>query len=438
LLKENNHVSSAYIWWLAWRNFSARRQGSGLSFMTTVSILGVTIGVGALVIVLSVMGGFEADLTKKMLAGEPHLEVLADNAVAGFSLKEHPLDSIKGLYPEALAAEPFVSSDVVLKRKGFVVPATLIGVRQEVEGTKLWAFDGAFIDGEIADLAKYRKPQFPQDKNVIRDLPGIALGDQLAAQISADVGDEITVLSPQASTSSALSGGTLARSFVVTGKISTGLFSFDQKWAVASLSEARYFIPEYDDSLREQEYVTGIAMNVQKPLNLSNFESRLLKFEGLKLHTWQMTNKSLLFALKLEKFTMGSILMLIVLVAAFSISGTMMMTVFHKRGQVSILRSLGMSREGVLKLFLANGVVIGTAGVILGMGIGLAVCWFIASSTNLYLPQGTYDMRKLPVKFLPMEYVVIGTCAWILSLAASAYPAIAASNQAPSDGLRYD
>ena len=437
-MAERGLKPAAYIWWLAWRNFSARRQGSGLSFMTTVSILGVAIGVGALVVVLSVMGGFEADLKRKMTSGEPHLEIIAENAVAGFSLKEFPLERFKKAFPESIQAEPFVSADVVLKRKGFVVPATLIAVRPEMEGSKLWAFDGAFIEGSLADFKSLRKPQFPQDPKVIRDLPGIALGDQLSLQISADVGDEITVLSPQASAGAALSGGTLARSFVVTGKISTGLFSFDQKWAVCGLDEGRYFIPEYDSSLREEQYVTGVALNVSDPMSVEKFGDRVKQFKGLKMQTWQMTNKSLLFALKLEKFTMGSILMLIVLVAAFSISGTMMMTVFHKKGRVSILRALGMSKQEIVRLFLANGIVIGTAGVLLGLSIGVSICWFIATNKGIPLPRGVYYLKQLPVRFLPLEYGVICLCAWILSLVASVYPAIAASQQEPSDGLRCD
>ena len=185
---------------------------------------------------------------------------------------------------------------------------------------------------------------------MIQNFPGIALGDQLALQIGADIGDEITLLSPQASSSSAMAGGTLARRYVVTGKISTGLFNYDAKWCVVSLDEARYFMPDYDASLSEDLYVTGVAMNVSDPMNMEPYVNKTKKWADLTAKTWQVTNKSLLFALKLEKFTMGSILMLIVLVAAFSISGTMIMTVFHKKGQVSILRSLGMTQGEILIL----------------------------------------------------------------------------------------
>lgn len=405
--------------------------------MTVVSIAGVAIGVGALVLVLSVMGGFEADLRRKMLSGEPHLEILsATNALGGFSLKEYPLENFKKLIPEASAIEPFVTSDVVLKRRGFVTAAILIGVRREMEGSKLWAFDGSFSQGEFSDLFESRKPDVPQQAGVYDQLPGIALGDKLALQIGADIGDEITVLSPQASPSTALAGGTLARRYVVTAKINTGQVSYDSKWTVASLDEGRHFMADYDPSLATEQYVTGVAVNVPNPMAIDEVADRLKKWADLSPKTWQVTNKSLLFALKLEKFTMGAILMLIVLVAAFSISGTMIMTVFHKRGQVSILRSLGMSQNEVLKLFLAHGLVIGTVGVAFGLAFGLVACYLIRFTKLFPLPEGIYYLRMLPVKFLPLEYVVICLCAWVFALIASAYPALAASRQNPSDGVR--
>ena len=133
---------------------------------------------------------------------------------------------------------------------------------------------------------------------------------------------------------------------------------------------------------------------------------------------------------------MGAILMLIVLVAAFSISGTMIMTVFHKRAQVSILRSLGMSQSEVVKLFLAHGLTIGTVGVAFGLFFGLVFCNLIRFTKLFPLPEGMYLLRVLPVKFLPFEYFVICFCAWVFALLASAYPAVAAARQNPSDGVR--
>jgi lipoprotein-releasing system permease protein len=428
---------STYIWWLAWRSFTAKSSGgTGLSFMTTFSILGVVIGVAALVVVLSVMGGFGAELQRKMLAGEPHLEILSESGVGGFSLESFPLSRFQKIWPEATHVEPFVSSDVVIKRKTFVVSSTIIGIRPEMEGSKLWAFDGAMIEGSLKELNAVQEPKYPLDPNVIRKLPGIILGDQLAAQLGADVGDEITILSPSESKASALSGGTLTRNFVMIARVSTGLFNYDAKWAITQLDEARRFMPEYDESLTEEKYVTGVAMNFANPMAVDRFASRVSELSELKAQTWQMTNKALLFALKLEKFAMGSILMLVVLVAAFSISGTMMMTVFYKRSQISILRAIGMSEREIMKLFLVNGVVVGGTGVTIGMLVGFIGCWIVQASKHLQLPPDFFYLRHLPVKYLPMEYSIICVSALTLTLIASIYPAWSASQQAPTTGLR--
>jgi len=448
-----------FIWWMAWRNFSLRRHGSGLSFMTSVSILGVAVGVAALIIVLSVMGGFEADLRRKMLAGQPHLEVLSEFATGGFSLVDYPLSAFKELYPEATGIEPFTTADVVLKRKSFLASATLFGIDPALEG-KLWGFHGdAFYEGRLADLSRPHRV-IESDLSSGPERPGIMLGDQLAQQLGADIGDEVTVLSPQANVGAVLGGGTISRSYVVAGKFSTGMFNYDAKWSIVTLGEGRRFLPDYDESLEREQYVTGVGINFKDPMAVATYEARVEgrgadpgdnilfeKFAGLPAEqrpvalsglTWQETNKSLLFALKLEKFAMGSILMLIVVVAAFSISGTMMMTVFHKRGQVALLRALGMSRSQIARLFMAHGMTIGTVGIALGLAIGVAACLLIAWGRVVPLPPGIYYLKMLPVRFLPVDYVVICVSAWFLSLAAAVWPALTAARQEPSLGLRYE
>src|SRR5690606_8989161 len=144
-------------------------------------------------------------------------------------------------------------------------------------------------------------------------------------------------------------------------------------------SEGRKFMADYDYGLDEERYVTGIAVNLNDPMAAEQRLEKLSKLPKFEAVTWQKANKSLLFALKLEKFAMGSILMLIVVVAAFSISGTMMMTVFHKRTQVSLLRAIGMTRADIAKLYLSHGVAIGVVGVGLGALFGIAVCFLIHS-----------------------------------------------------------
>lgn len=475
----------AYILWIAWRNVTAKNRKAGLSFMTLVSIVGVAIGVAALIIVLSVMGGFEGDLKEKMLRGQPHLEILHKNAVAGFSLQERPLDSFRKLFPEAIDVESYTQADVVLRQKKHAASAVIFGVDPDRDG-HLWGFGNAMTEGSLKAIGRAHPVDgdLKQEKDAVQ-FPGIVLGESLAEQLSAEVGDEITVLSPQAATvGSAMSGGTVSRHYVVAGKFRTGLFNYDAKWAVVSLEEGRKFMPDYDESLDEGEYVSGVAINLREPYDVEAAAQRVFGdyqkdlrinvtqdgaveassptpaqslnpappkdstadqgadrgdplLKDLVPLTWEKANKSLLFALKLEKFAMGSILMLIVVVAGFSISGTMMMTVFHKRGQVSLLRSLGMNRNEIAKLYLTQGFTIGTVGILAGLALGVGVCALIRSFQFIHLPAGIYHLKNLPCKWLPAEYAVICLCAWLFSLLAATYPALTAARQDPGQGLRY-
>ena len=395
--------------------------------MTTMSIAGVATGVMALVVVLSVMAGFEGDLRGKMLNGKPHVEIVGENATAGFSLVEHPLQKLAQAFPGAGEMQPFTETDVVLKRKTYISSATLFGVDPD-KGASHWGFNGAFREGDMTGL-KFRD---------VDGRPGIALGDELAKHLNADLGDEIIVLSPQVGMSSILGGGTLSRTFVVSGIFSTGMFNYDTKWAVTNLEEGRRFMPDFDESLTRDQVVTGVGFTVADPMNVSHLRDRLSGWPGLRMVTWQEANKSLLFALKLEKFAMGAILMLIVVVAAFSISGTMMMTVFHKRGQVSLLRAIGMSRRDVTRLYLTQGAVIGLTGVVIGLFLGVLVCAIVEWGRGVPLPADIYYLKILPVKFLPVEYMVIAMCAFLFSLLASVYPAWVAARQDPGSGLRYE
>lgn len=431
-----NQVKFSFIQWTAWRYLVARKGRHGLSFMTTFSILGVTIGVAALIIVLSVMGGFENDIKGRMLKGQPHLEILAKNAIAGFSLKDHPVEQFEKLYPDAKAIAPFIQSDVVIKQGKHLSSAQLFGI-DPARDSSLWAVDSSMTEGKLLDIAREHKPLMTHLDDA-STWPGIVLGESLASQLGANVGDEVVVLSTDlVSSSTLIGGGTLTRSYVVVGLFRTGQNHIDSKWAVVSLPEGRKFMPEYDASLDDDEFVTGVAVNSPDPTDMDGYVEAIEPLEDLQAKTWQSANSALLFALQLEKYTMGSILLLIVIVAAFSISGTMMMMVFHKKQQICLLRSLGMTEKDVRRLYLVQGMTIGTVGIILGLLLGLSVCVLLKQLHYADLPSNLLSLRSLPVRFLPVNYAVICAAAWLLSVLAAFYPAAIAARQNPSQGLRY-
>lgn len=397
--------------------------------MTVISVLGVAIGVAALVLVLSVMGGFESDLKAKMFKGLPHAEVMAKNQTVGFSLKEYPLIEFSRLFPTAQGIEPFTKSDVVLKKGKNHASVTLFGIDPGLGG-RLWGFSAAMISGSLSSLKDLEERSGPDH------VPKIVLGESLAVQLGADIGDKVAILSPQTNVGDVLSGGIPSLFFEIVGIFQTDLPRYDLQYAVVSLDYGRKFMADYDYSLEEGEWISGVAINFEDPEEINFFEKDLTNAPGLLISSWKVANKSLLFALKLEKFTMGAILLLIVLVATFSISGTMMMTVYHKRPQVALLKSLGMQTREIAKLFLTHGLTIGSLGVALGLITGVGLClllWFF----QLDLPPDVYNQKTVPVKFLPFEYVVICFSALALSLVSALYPALVAAKQDPGSGLRF-
>lgn len=427
-----------YILMMAWRNLVSRKANSGLSTMTLISILGISIGVAALITVLSVMGGFEQDLRNKMLKGLPHLEIYNEVPSLGFSLNDFPLAGFEETFPEAVGVEPFTQADVVVKKGRHISSATIFGVDPD-RRAHLWGFGSTIVEGAMEDIGGMHVPMFGEEESEAQQpsLPGIVLGEGLALHLAANLGDEIVVLTPQTKVTDVLGGGNLSRSYVVVGKFRTDLFNYDNRWAVVALSEGRRYLPDYAPFLEEEKYVGGVAVNFSDPEAVDFFVERLAKNTKLKSKTWKQTNQALLFALKLEKFTMAAILMLIVLVAVFSISGTLMMTVYHKKGQVALLRSLGMTRKEIVRLFVAYGLTIGGVGIVLGLLLGLGSCYVIHFFQFIPLPEGVYYLSRLPVKFLPLDYLAICIGAVVLILFSAAYPAYTAARQDPTKGLRY-
>ena len=404
--------------------------------MTIVSIVGVAIGVAALIIVLSVMGGFEQDLKNKLLAGEPHLEVTSKTAATGFSLKKYPLKEFQDTFTEAQSMEPYIQADVVLKRGKHLAGVSLFAVDPN-RSANIWGFESAIVEGTMSSIGEDHAPLVSVDTE--ETWPGILLGDEVATSLGAQVGDKISILSPQgASGGEALAGATLIRNVVLVGTFHTGSYAYDSKWAVVRLSEGRRFMVDYDESLDREEFVTGIAMSLKDPYSAELVEKKIDKWPELAGVSWLQANKGILFALKLEKFAMGAILHLIVIVAAFSISGTMMMTVMHKRSQVSVLRALGMRKSDVRRLFVFHGVTIGAVGSLAGLLIGLGACLLLKYFKLIALPEGIYYLKTLPVKYLPVEYLVICVAAMFCSMLASVYPSHSAAEQDPSRGMRFE
>ena len=406
--------------WLAWRNLRNPRRGFGLSVMTHVSIGGVAIGVMALVVVLSIMGGLARSLRQSMYEGTPHVEVQRrmDKAL-GFSMKQYPESFFQSKFPQMLAIQPYVRSDVVLKNERHLSTATLFAVDPDTR-SKLWGFQRPLQ--MLGKAAQHTRTGFA---------PQIMLGEGLSYQLGVELGDTVLVLNPNRHAGSEI--GAVARAFEVVGIFTTTLFNYDEKWAVVTLPEGRKFLPDYDQSLDTDLYVSGVAMSFPDPDNLDGSIADLSD-TPLRAVTWKDNNEAVIFALQLERIAMGAILLLVVLVASFSIGSTMMMTVFYRRSQIALLRAIGICKRRTFQIYLAQGLLIGIVGTVLGMIFGLLLL-LVLDKVPIPLPTDIYVLNALAVRFLWQDYLLIGILALLLSSLSATYPASVAANASPTKGL---
>ncbi|MCY4443531.1 MAG: ABC transporter permease [Proteobacteria bacterium] len=420
----------SYLWWIALRQVFFPEKKAGLLFMSIASMLGVVIGIVALMVTLSVMGGFEKDLRSKIFSGLSHIQVLSQPARLGWSLKEHPLAYFSKHLPQAEAISAFIRADIIIKNKDRIASATVLGLDPR-SSADIWG-----IKKEVSSFKSFQELMF----SVEGEDPALVMGDQLARRLGAFTGSTVYVLASKASLSGFLHGDKLFQPYRVAGIFHKSKDEYNARYVVTSLKNARRYMDDYDVFLDEEEYVSGVAAVFSDPDMVDEVNDQTFpdKFTAL---SWKQENRSLLMALILEKFAMGTVLFLIIVVAVFSLSGAVMMTVYYKRSQISLLRGLGMPWQDVVKIFVAHGMIIGLIGVVVGAVGGLLLCILIKSGVlNGLLTlfrHGGIGFHRLPVEFLYKDYAIICLSALVLIILASVYPAYLAGKQHPGKGLRY-
>ncbi|HET9035648.1 MAG TPA: ABC transporter permease [Myxococcaceae bacterium] len=423
------------------------RSQSPTMMMTALSVGGVGVGVMALIIVLSVMSGFEVDLQKKILGTNAHVVVLKyGDPQAG--MPEYPEVMKKAAQvPGVIGKTPFLLGQVMVASEAQVDGAIIKGVDPETTGEVTDLPRNILPGGDIRWLARpqdipvrtrYRmdKPkddeviQMPKDAPAGPPLPGILLGRELASSLRVLVGDPVTVVSP-------LGGGMgpsgpipKSKAFRVAGIFYTGMFEYDSKFVYVGLKAAESFfgIPG----------ATGVELKVKDVDDARRIASSVLNaLEGYPYRTkdWGEMNRNLFSALRLEKLVMGIILSIIVVVAAGLIVATVTMLVLEKRKEISVLKALGVPQGGIVKIFLAEGLQIGIAGGLLGLFSGLAWCLFI-ERVGLRLDPEVYYIPSLPVKVEPLQTALTVLIAILVTYLASIYPALRASRVEPVEGLK--
>lgn len=416
-----------YEYFIGLRYLKAKRKQTFISIITIISIVGVMVGVMALIVVISVMSGFEKTLKEKILGTQAHIVLLKANE-RGMDHYDEVLEKLKEV-KGIVSASPFIFSQVMLSSDAGVSGVVLKGIDPDHVG-------------EVTELIKNLKMGHIKDLKIDHEgeTPGIILGIELAKHLSVSINDPIQVISPLG-TMTPMGMMPKMKRFLVKGIFYSGMFEYDNTMAYISLRSAQKFF-----SMRD--HVTGIEIKTNDIYNVKEISKEIRNKMGFSFWTkdWMEMNRNLFTALKLEKIAMFIILVLIVLVAAFNIISTLIMVVMEKNKDIAILKSMGATSKGILKIFIIEGGTIGLFGTILGTVAGLIIALNLEKVTqfieNLFgfkiLRSDVYYIDKLPSQVNPFDVGIIVITAIGISLLATLYPSWRASKLDPAETLRYE
>jgi len=402
---------------LAIRYLKAKRKQAFISVITVISVVGVMMGVMALIVVLSVMNGFREDLMGKILGVNSHLVVLS---YEGAFLDYDKIGQDTGTIEGVVAATPFIYSQVMVNSQGSVSGSVLRGIDTRTAGEVI-AIDRMIKRGSLHSL------------DALHDgLPAIIMGKELARMLAVQPGDTVTVVSPMGKLTP-VGRVPQNRKFRITAIFESGMYEYDATMVYISLKEAQ-------DFLGLDNRATGVEVKVADIYKADQVGSAVTKKLGYPYWAkdWKQMNRSLVSALKLEKIAMFVILIMIVLVGALNIISTLVMVVMEKSKDVAILRAMGATQKSIMTVFMFQGVLVGVVGTMVGLACGLGLCHLLAKYKFIELPSDVYYISTLPVRVEMLDVVLVIAAALVISFLATLYPSRHASRQNPVESLRYE
>jgi len=416
-----------FEWLIGWRYTRAGRAGrrnAFISFISLVSMLGIGLGVAALIIVLSVMNGFQKEVSDRMLKAIPHIQLM-DETGSALPDWQALANKAKALEPGVGAAAPYTETQSLIAHGDGMRGAVVRGIDPAQEGA---------ITELAADL---------QHAGILQKLvPGswnIVLGAELACALDVSVGDQVTVIAPGAQVTPA---GALPRlkSFNVVGVFSVGHYEYDSALALAALEDTA--------KLYRTGGPTGVQLKLADVHDARAAAERLAGGLGsqVRVQDWTRTNAAWYDAVQIEKTMMFIILTLIVAVAAFNLVSTLVMTVTDKQADIAILRTLGSSPRSIMLIFMVQGAASGIAGTLGGVLFGLLVAYNIPSIVPFiehvlhtsFLPASVYLIDRMPSDPHLSEVAQISFWALLFAFLATVYPSWRASRVRPAEALRYE
>ncbi len=417
-----------YEWFLGFRYLKSRRKTGFISVISIITIAGVTLGVAIVILAISVMNGFEYTIKNKFLSNEAHLIVRTG---LFFNNYERILEEIQQI-PSVIAVSPVIYKPAAIQPEGrgslvgLIIKGIDPGLEDRVTGVS------RFVEGGM----KFDIPPKEEIRTLDPDITirgGIVLGKSLATRLRVERGDVIVVLSELRPTPMGQLMPVM-RNFVVTGFYESGMYLYDDNLAFISLTDAQAL---YNISAS----VNHIQVLLDNPDKANVVRGEIIDkfgFDFLPTRTWMDMHADLFDAMKLEKKVTFVIEALIILVAAFSITSTLIMMVMEKTRDIGILKAMGATSRSIRLVFSMEGIVIGILGAILGTSLGLFLCWSLQTWLRIPINSTVYQISSLPVKISWMFVILVNIFALLICWLATLHPARQAAKLNPVEALRYE
>lgn len=405
-----------YQAFIALRYLKAKKKHRGISVNTVISTGGVAVGVMALLVVLSVMSGFHEDLQKKILGVRAHVIILTHKGM--MSGYKDVIEKIKD-EENIISSAPFIHGQVMASFGRRAHGVFLRGIMPEMEI-------------KTTEILRYIKEGNLEDLTTKDGIPGIILGRELTNILGVFKGDIINIVSP-AGEIGPLGMLPKVKQFRVAAIFEVGMFEYDSNLVLTDIRLAQEFFGIKED-------ITGIELRLNDIYKAPIVRERIQKKLEFPFYAidWMQMNKNLFSALKLEKFAMFIILILIILVASFNIVSTLIMNVIEKSREIAILKAMGATNKGIMAIFMLQGLFIGLFGTIIGVSGGYLLSYILNTYQVIKLPPDIYYLSHLPVKMKLFDFITVSLSAIMISFLATIYPAWQAARINPVEPLRYE